>query len=87
MPQRPPWRLPPSRLGSLRGLVGQVRGWYAVHEKRHALAEAQQHAADSATQLAAERTQIAAELAASKQLFPNSPAAPRGAPPARAAQL
>ena len=60
----------PSRFGSLRGLVGQVRSWYAVHEKREALAEAQQHAADSARELAAERTQIAAELAASKQTVP-----------------
>src|SRR2546423_1265218 len=60
----------PSRLGSLRGLVGQVRRWYAVHEKRHALAQAQQHAAGSAAELAAERTQMAAELAASKQPVP-----------------
>ncbi len=60
----------PSRFGSLRGLVGQVRSWYAVHEKREALAAAQQHAADSAGQLAAERQQIAAELAASKQTVP-----------------
>src|SRR5205814_5951915 len=56
--------------GSLRGLVGQVRSWYAVREKRQALADAQQHAADSAKELAAERTQIAAELAASKQTVP-----------------
>src|SRR5437763_1008086 len=60
----------PSRFGSLRGLVGQVRSWYAVHEKREVLAGAQQHAADSASQLAAERQQIAAELAASKQTVP-----------------
>jgi len=60
----------PSRFGSLRGLVGQVRSWYAVYEKREALAEAQQHAADSASQLAAERQQIAADLAASKQTVP-----------------
>jgi len=60
----------PSRFGSLRGLVGQVRSWYAVRERREALAEAQQHAADSARELAAERQQIAAELAASKQTVP-----------------
>jgi small-conductance mechanosensitive channel len=59
-----------SPLGRLRGLVGQVRAWYAVRDKRHALEEAQQHAADSAAQLAAERTQIATELAASKQSVP-----------------
>src|SRR6266481_3771001 len=59
-----------SPLGRLRGLVGQVREWYAVRDKRHALEEAQQHAADSAAQLAAERTQIATELAASKQSVP-----------------
>ncbi len=60
----------PSRFGSLRGLVGQVRSWYAVRERREALAEAQQHAADSARELAAERQQIVAELAASKQTVP-----------------
>jgi small-conductance mechanosensitive channel len=59
-----------SPLGRLRGLVGQVREWYAVRDKRHALEEAQQHAADSAARLAAERTQIATELAASKQSVP-----------------
>src|ERR1700730_14440105 len=59
-----------SPLGRLRGLVGQVREWYAVRDKRHALGEAQQHAADSAAQLAAERTQIATELAARKQNVP-----------------
>jgi len=59
-----------SPLGRLRGLVGQVREWYAVRDKRHALEEAQQHAADSAAQLAAERTQIATELVASKQSVP-----------------
>src|SRR5205814_7779072 len=83
----------PSRFGSLRGLVGQVRSWYAVHEKREALAEAQQHAADSAGQLAAERQQIAAELAASKQTVPElasrtarrAPGASAAASPASAA--
>jgi len=73
-----------SPLGRLRGLVGQVRAWYAVRDKRHALEEAQQHAADSAAQLAAERTQIATELAASKQSVPElaerAATRPRGAP-------
>ena len=59
-----------SPLGSLRGLVGQVRQWLALSEKRGMLAEAQRHAADSAAQLATERQQIAAELAASKQSVP-----------------
>jgi len=59
-----------SPLGRLRGLVGQVREWYAVRDKRHALEDAQRHAADSAAQLAAERTQFATELAASKQGVP-----------------
>jgi small-conductance mechanosensitive channel len=59
-----------SPLGRLRGLVGQVREWYATRDKRHALEDAQQHAADSAAQLAAERTQFATELAASKQGVP-----------------
>src|ERR1700730_1116137 len=59
-----------SPLGRLRGLVGQVREWYAVRDKRHALDDAQRHAAGSAAQLAAERTQFATELAASKQGVP-----------------
>src|SRR6202045_2863415 len=59
-----------SPLGRLRGLVGQVREWYAVRDKRHALDDAQRHAAGSAAQLAAERTQFATELAASKQGAP-----------------
>jgi small-conductance mechanosensitive channel len=59
-----------SPLGSLRGLVGQVRQWLALSEKRRALAQAQRHAADSAAQLATERQQIAAELAASKESVP-----------------
>lgn len=66
----PPAAAAASPLGRLRGLVGQVREWYAVSDKRHALEEAQQHAADSAAKLAAERTQIATELAASKQSVP-----------------
>jgi small-conductance mechanosensitive channel len=59
-----------SPLGRLRGLVGQVREWYATRDKRHALEDAQRHAADSAAQLGAERTQFATELAASKQGVP-----------------
>jgi Mechanosensitive ion channel len=59
-----------SPLGSLRGLVGQVREWRALHNMRRWLAEARQHAAASAAQLAADRQRIAAELAASKQSVP-----------------
>jgi small-conductance mechanosensitive channel len=66
----PPAAAPPGAFGRLRGLVGQIREWLALHDKRQALEDAQQHATDTAKQLAAERAQIAAELAASKQSVP-----------------
>ena len=69
-------------LGSLHGLVGQVRRWLALREKRQELVAAERHAADSAAQLAAERAQIAAELAASKQNVPHLAARARHSPTA-----
>ena len=60
-----------SPLGTLKGLVGQVRRWLVLRGKRHELAAAERRAADSAAQLAAERAQIAADLAASKQSVPH----------------
>ncbi|HEY0767138.1 MAG TPA: mechanosensitive ion channel domain-containing protein [Steroidobacteraceae bacterium] len=75
----------PSPLGSLRGLVRDVRQWLALRQKRQWLAEAQQRAANSAKQLAAERQQAAAELAASKQGVPELAA--RRAKPAGAATV
>jgi small-conductance mechanosensitive channel len=67
-------------LGSLRGMVGQMREWLALHDKGRWLAEAQQQASTSAGELAAERNQIASQLAASKAQVPELAA--RGAHPA-----
>src|SRR5580658_10004201 len=51
-------------LGNLKGLVGKVRQWLALHRKRRWLGRAQQHALDSAAQLESQSRQIAADLAA-----------------------
>ena len=61
---------PAGALGSLRGMVGAIREWLALREKRHWLIEAQRQVAASATQLAAERQQMAADLAATKAGVP-----------------
>lgn len=68
-------------LGSLKGLVGKLRQWMAVHRKERWLGKAQAHAAESAAQLEAGRRQIASDLAARKgqpgAATPNAaPAAP-----------
>jgi hypothetical protein len=77
-----------SPLGSLHGLVGQIREWLALHSKRRWLSEAQQQATASAAQLAVERQLIAAELAASKARVPELSAhAPRAAVAAATALL
>ena len=39
-----------STLGTLKGMVGHVREWWALHKKERWLTLAQQHAADSAKQ-------------------------------------
>ena len=59
-----------SGLAALKGMVGDVRQWLALHDKQRWLAEAQQQASASAAQLSVERQQIAAELAASKARIP-----------------
>ena len=59
-----------SGLGALKGMVGDVRQWLALHDKQRWLAEAQQQVSASAAQLTVERQQIAAELAASKARIP-----------------
>ena len=59
-----------STLGTLKGMVGHVREWWALHKKERWLTLAQQHALDSAKQLDAERQQIAAALAADKARIP-----------------
>jgi small-conductance mechanosensitive channel len=64
-------------LGNLKGLVGKVRQWLALHRKRRWLGRAQQHALDSAAQLESQSRQIAADLAARK----TQTAAPGPAPP------
>jgi hypothetical protein len=84
--------LPPvaeSPLGTLKGIVGQLRQWWTLHKKQRWLSVAQQHASASAAQLDAERQQIAAELAASKARIPEftaqgARAAPAAKPPAPA---
>ena len=69
-------------LGALKGMVGHVREWWALHKKERWLTLAQQHAADSAKQLDAERRQIAAELAADKARIPEMSAHGQRAPAA-----
>ncbi|HVH82772.1 MAG TPA: mechanosensitive ion channel domain-containing protein [Steroidobacteraceae bacterium] len=56
-----------SPLGSLKGLVGKVRQWMALHRKERWLGQAQAHAVESAAQLEAGRQQIATDLAARKE--------------------
>ena len=87
-----------STLGTLKGMVGHVREWWALHKKERWLTLAQQHALDSAKQLDAERQQIAAALAADKARIPelsahaqagaaapaNAPARANASAPARA---
>jgi Mechanosensitive ion channel len=76
-----------SALGNLKGLVGKVREWLALHRKRRWLGKAEAHAAESATQLAAQSQRLAADLAARKlqAVAPPPPAAhPAGAAAAAA---
>ena len=80
---------PPSPLGTLRGMVGGIRQWLALHRKDRWLHEAQQQAATSANLLASERAQIAAQLAADKARIPEFSRGAHTAPatqPAHAAQ-
>jgi small-conductance mechanosensitive channel len=88
----PPPATAAGALGSLKGLVGQVREWSAVHAKRRGIEAAHQSVTDSIGPLAAERAQIAQELAASKQAVPqlaarhaHAPAPPPAAPPPKSA--
>jgi small-conductance mechanosensitive channel len=60
----------PTALGTLKGMVGQVREWLSLRDKRRRLAQAERAVALSATQLTQERAKIAAELAASKAEIP-----------------
>jgi small-conductance mechanosensitive channel len=71
-------------LGSLKGLVGEVRQWLALRDKERWLREAQRDTEQSAKLLADQRQEIATELANYKARIPGfSGHAPRdGAAPA-----
>jgi small-conductance mechanosensitive channel len=69
-------------LGSLKGLVGKVRQWMALHRKERWLGRAQAHAVESAAQLEAGNHQLASDLAARKEQAGTTPSA---VPPASAA--
>ena len=79
--------LPPataSPLGNLKGLVGEVRAWYALYKRRGWLAKAEKRVTESVELLATERQTLAGELAASKQQMagaPNAPPTAAGAAP------
>jgi len=74
-----------SPLGTLWGMVGEIRQWLALYNKEHWLGEAQQLAAGSAAELAKERAQIAVELAADKARIPEFAAHKQGLPAPAAA--
>jgi small-conductance mechanosensitive channel len=65
-----PSAAPASALGRLKGMVGELRQWLALHDKQRWLTAAQRQATMSAAQLETERTRIAAELAANKARVP-----------------
>ncbi len=65
-----PSAAPASALGKLKGMVGELREWLALHDKQRWLTTAQRQATMSAAQLAVERARIAAELAANKARVP-----------------
>jgi hypothetical protein len=72
-------------LAGMQGMVGKVRQWLALRDKRRWLGEAQRAVRESAARLAAERTQIAADLDTSKAALGRpAPGAPV-APPAKGA--
>jgi len=88
---------PPTTLGSLKGMVAQVRQWSSLNRKRRWLAYAQGKAAESAATLTAERNQIAADLAAAREHLAelaktprnvrSAPAPATSAPAPKAAQV
>src|SRR5580693_755262 len=57
-------------LGTLKGMVGQMRLWLALRRKQRWLSWAHEHVVASADQLALERQKMAADLAASKARVP-----------------
>jgi small-conductance mechanosensitive channel len=68
-------------LANLKGLVGKVRQWMALHRRERWLGQAQEHAAESAAQLEAGRRQIQTDLAARKEQVATIPSAPASATP------
>lgn len=72
-------------LGSLKGLVGEVRQWMALRRKERWLGKVQAHAAESAEQLETGSRKIATDLATRKAqagATANAPAPAGAAPPA-----
>jgi small-conductance mechanosensitive channel len=76
-----------SPLAGVQGMVGKLRQWLALRDKRRWLGEAQRTARESAAQLASQRTQIVADLDTSKAALgrpapgaPAPPATPAGRP-------
>jgi small-conductance mechanosensitive channel len=70
-------------LANLKGVVGEVREWMALHRKERWLGKAQAHALESAAQLEVGTRTIATELAARKEqvgVIPNA-ARPASAAP------
>lgn len=57
-------------LGTLKGMVGQMRQWLALRRKQRWLSWAHEHVVASADELALERQKMAADLAASKARVP-----------------
>ena len=75
-----------SPLAGLQGMVGRVRAWLALRDKRRWLAGAQLQVRESVAQLATERRQIAAELDASKAALAPPAATVPGQPAAAASR-
>jgi small-conductance mechanosensitive channel len=68
-------------LANLKGLVGKVRQWMALHRKQRWLSHAAAHATESAAQLNSASQKLADDLAARKQQAGTGAAAPGGASP------
>ena len=75
-----------SPLAGLQGMVGRVRLWLTLHDKRRWLAAAQRQVRESAAQLATERKQIATELVASKAALAQPAASQSAQHPAEASR-
>ncbi len=60
----------PSALANLHGMVGEMRAWFGLRQKRETLRDEARRVAASADSLAAERKTLAAEVATTKQSIP-----------------